>query len=157
MNPSRYRRWINYWPPFFFSGIAVKRASPDFREVEVTLRPTRYNRTPSGAHFGGSLFAMTDPFYALMLANALGREFIIWDQAASIQFRSPGRGIVTAILRLDEATIDAVREKAASGGKVLQDFTAEIRDTAGALVASIDKTVYVRKRAARDAVALKAP
>ena len=92
---------------------------------------------------------MTDPFYALMLANALGREFIIWDQAASIQFRSPGRGIVTAILRLDEATIDDVRQKAASGGKVLQDFTAEIRDAAGALVASIDKTVYVRKRPPR--------
>ncbi len=150
MDPARYRRWINYWPPFLFSGIAVKRASADFREVEVTLRQTRYNRTPSGAHFGGSLFAMTDPFYALMLANALGRGYIIWDQAASIKFRSPGRGVVTAIFRIDEATIEAVREQAASGGKVLRDFSAEIRDAAGTLVATVEKTVYVRKRPPRE-------
>jgi acyl-coenzyme A thioesterase PaaI-like protein len=146
MSPSRYRRWINYWPPFLFAGIAVKRASPDFREIEVTLRQRSFNRTPSGAHFGGSLFAMTDPFYALMLANALGRGYIIWDQAASIQFRSPGRGTVTAIFRLDAATIEAVRDKAASGAKVLQEFSAEIHDAAGTLVATVEKTVYVRKR-----------
>ena len=147
MNPSRYRRYINYWPPFLFAGIAVKRATPDFREVEVTLRRTRFNRTPSGAHFGGSLFAMTDPFYALMLANALGRDYVIWDQAASIQFRSPGWGTVTAIFAIEDATIEAVRAAAASGGKVLQNFSAEIRDAGGTLVASVDKTVYVRKRA----------
>ena len=146
MNPSRYRKYINYWPPFLFAGIAVKRASPDFREVEVTLRQTRYNRTPSGAHFGGSLFAMTDPFYALMLANALGRDYVIWDQAASIKFRSPGRGTVTAIFTIDDATVESVRAAAASGGKVLQDFSAEIRDGVGTLVATVEKTVYVRKR-----------
>ncbi len=149
MDPSRYRRWINFWPPFLFSGIAVKHASPDFRSVEVTLRQTRYNRTPSGAHFGGSLFAMTDPFYALMLANALGRDYIIWDQAASIQFRSPGRGTVSATFQVDEATIAEVRDKAATGAKVLQNFSTEIRDAAGALVATVEKTVYVRRRPPR--------
>jgi hypothetical protein len=85
-----------------------------------------------------------------MLANALGRGYIIWDQAASIKFRSPGRGVVTAIFRIDEATIEAVREQAASGGKVLRDFSAEIRDAAGTLVATVEKTVYVRKRPPRE-------
>ena len=144
MSATSFRRRINLWPPFLFAGISVTSVSEDFRTIEVALRQRWFNWTPSGAHFGGSLFAMTDPFYALMLRHALGRGYIIWDQAAAIRFVSPGRGTVTARYHLDAATIEAVRATTAAGAKALQDFSTEIRDSEGKMVATVEKTVYVR-------------
>ena len=45
-----------------------------------------------GHAFAGSLFAMTDAFYMLMLMANLGRDYIVWDKAASIRDRKPGKG-----------------------------------------------------------------
>ena len=144
MSPNTFRRRLNLWPPFFFAGIAVEAVSADFRTIDVSLRQRWFNRTPSGAHFGGSLFAMTDPFYALMLRQALGRNYMIWDQAASIRFVSPGRGTVGVRYHLDDATVESVRTITATGAKALQEFFAEVHDSTGKLVATVEKTVYVR-------------
>ena len=35
---------------------------------------------------------MTDAFYMLMLMANLGRDYIVWDKAASIRDRKPGKG-----------------------------------------------------------------
>ena len=144
MTPAVFRRRLNLWPPLLFAGIAIDAVSDDFRTVTVSLTQRWFNFTPSGAHFGGSLFAMTDPFYALMLRQALGRDYVIWDQAASIQFVSPGRGKVTATYSLDETTIEQVRATTAAGAKALPTFSVDILDAAGKVVATVHKTVYIR-------------
>jgi hypothetical protein len=51
-----------------------------------------YNKNYVGTHFGGSLSAMTDPHYMLMMIQILGREYIVWDQSGTIEYRKPGRG-----------------------------------------------------------------
>ena len=144
MTPAAFRRRLSLWPPYFFAGISVASVSDDGRTVVMALRQRWYNWTPSRAHFGGSLFAMTDPIYALMLRHALGRGYVIWDQSASITFVSPGRGTVTARFDLDAATVAEVRAITAAGGKALPRFVVEIRDAVGTLVATVEKTVYVR-------------
>jgi len=89
-------RGMHLWPPFLGAGIRLRRMSEDFREAEVELRLGRLNRNAVGTQFGGSLFAMTDPFYAIMLMRNLGREYLVWDKAASIEYLAPGRGTVRA-------------------------------------------------------------
>ncbi|MCW1248853.1 DUF4442 domain-containing protein [Acaricomes phytoseiuli] len=39
---------------------------------------------------------MTDPFWMLLLLKHLGRDHVIWDKAAEIDFRTPGRGTLSA-------------------------------------------------------------
>ena len=51
----------------------------------------RLNRNYVGTQFGGSLYAMTDPFFMLMLMENLGRDYVVWDKAANIEFVS-GQG-----------------------------------------------------------------
>ena len=41
--------------------------------------------------FGGSLYASVDPFYMIMLIRNLGSEYIVWDKAATIRFKKPGK------------------------------------------------------------------
>ena len=105
------RRWINFWPPFFGAGIRVQRIAPDMKAIDVEMRLRWWNANYVGTHFGGSLFAMTDAFYMLMLMANLGRECIVWDKAASIRYRKPGKGTVRAEFRLTAAQLDAIREK----------------------------------------------
>jgi acyl-coenzyme A thioesterase PaaI-like protein len=135
---------MNLWPPFLGAGIRVRSIAPDWSEALVELRARGFNRNYVGTHFGGSLFAMTDPFYALLLMHRLGERYLVWDQAARIEFVAPGRGTVHARFELPEARVAAIRAEAQGGAKVLPQFEAEIRDGAGALVATVNKTIYVR-------------
>ncbi|WP_290891277.1 DUF4442 domain-containing protein [Arenimonas sp.] len=157
MKASRLRRYMNFWPPFLFSGIRITRFSDDFRHVRVELRQRWYNRNYVGTHFGGSLFAMTDPFWMIMVLRRLGSDYLVWDQAADIRFVKPGRGTVAVEFDLDEAVLDEIRAAAAGGEKVLRWFEMDVRDGAGDVVARVRKQVYVRrKRRSPEADAAKA-
>lgn len=144
MSPRLLRWGMNVWPPFLGAGIRVRSIAADWSEAVVELRERLVNRNYVGTHFGGSLFAMTDPFCALLLMHRLGERYLIWDQAARIEFVAPGRGTVTARFRVSAELVDSIRKQAEGGAKVLPEFDVEIRDRAGGLVARVRKTLYVR-------------
>lgn len=107
-----------------------------------------WNRNYVGTHFGGSLYSMVDPFYMLMLIENLGRDYIVWDKAASIRFRRPGRGKVTASFRLSAEQIEEIRQGLKSEEKVEPTFVVEIKDEAGTVIAEVQKVLHVRKKKA---------
>lgn len=148
MHATRLRRLMNWWPPFACAGIRVEHIADDYREVRVVLHQRWYNRNYVGSHFGGSLFAMTDPFYMLMLLHVLGRDYIVWDKAASIEFLKPGRGSVRARFALDEHTLTTLRETANRDGRATHWFTVEVLDDDGGIVARVRKHLYVRPKIA---------
>ena len=143
-----FRRVLNIWGPFRGAGIVVTDLAHDWSYVRVVLKQRLLNRNYVGTHFGGSLYAMTDPFYMLMLMHRLGRGYRVWDRAASIDYLSPGRGTVGAEFRLDGQTVEDIRRTAASGEPVFPEFDVEVRDAAGAVVARVHKQIYVRRKPA---------
>jgi acyl-coenzyme A thioesterase PaaI-like protein len=142
------KRLINIWPPFLGAGIHVNEISKDFRSARVTLKLKLLNRNIVGVHFGGSLFAMTDPFFMLMVSQNLGREYIVWDRAARIEFLKPGRGKVTAEFAITQEQIKEIIQQTASGEKIYQDFLVNITDKENDVVAQVTKTLYIRKKQA---------
>ncbi|MFC5578656.1 DUF4442 domain-containing protein [Lysobacter niabensis] len=146
LSPGALRRILNLWPPFLFSGIHVTAIAPDWRSARVELRSRPWNRNYVGVHFGGSLFAMADPFWMLLTMHALGNDYIVWDQAGSIEFLKPGRGTVQARFHLDDAVLDRLRAATADGSKHLHWFATDIVDEAGEVVALVRKQVYVRRK-----------
>lgn len=145
-NPRWLRRLLNIYPPYLGMGIRVAHIAPDFRCIKVVLKLHWYNRNYVGTHFGGSLYAMTDPFYMLMLLQVLGRDYIVWDKHSAIDFVRPGRGRVTAEFTLDDAQIATIKRETAAGQKYLPQFTVDVVDDAGEVVAVVTKTLYVRKK-----------
>ena len=127
--------FIHLYPPLRGAGIKVRRISKDFREIDVEMKLRFWNANYVGTHYGGSLYSMTDPFYMLMLIQNLGPSYIVWDKAASIRFRKPGRGKVTAKFRLSQAQIDEIREKLETQEKFEQVYPIEVKDEAGEVVA----------------------
>ena len=115
---ARMLRWLlNLYPPYLGAGIRVQHISPDMRSVKVCMKLTRWNRNYVGTQFGGSLYAMVDPFYMLLLIEQLGRDYIVWDKAASIDFISPGKGPVYAEFHVDDALLQEIRRELASKGE----------------------------------------
>jgi acyl-coenzyme A thioesterase PaaI-like protein len=146
MQAGTLRRLVNLWPPFLFSGIRITRLSEDYREAEAVLRPHWYNMNYVGVHFGGSLFAMTDACYMIMLMQVLGKGYYVWDRRATIEYLKPGRGPVSARFAVSDAKLKEILDRTASGEKYLPEFSVEITDTAGDVVARVVKTLYVKKK-----------
>jgi hypothetical protein len=140
------RRWINFWPPFLGAGIRIRHIAPDMKAVDVEMKLRWWNANYVGTQFGGSLFAMTDPFYMLMLMANLGPDYIVWDKAASIRYRKPGKGAVCAEFRLSDSQIEDIREKLKTLPKYESVFSVEVKDEAGAVIAEVEKLLHVRKK-----------
>jgi acyl-coenzyme A thioesterase PaaI-like protein len=143
------RRGLNLWPPFLFAGIHVTHLAEDWSSARVELRMRPWNRNYVGTHFGGSLFAMTDPFWMLLMLHAIGNDHVVWDRAAEITFEKPGRGTVRAEFRLDPATVESIRAETADGAKHLRWFETPVMDRDGEIVAMVRKQLYVRRKRGR--------
>jgi acyl-coenzyme A thioesterase PaaI-like protein len=141
-----FRHVVSIWPPYLAAGIRVTRADPDLRVVEVEMRMWPWNRNYVGTHFGGSLFAMADPFFMIMLLERLGSGYVVWDKAGSIRFRRPGRGTVPARLEISPERVEEIRRAADATGKTEPTFTVAILDAKGEVVAEVEKLLSVRRR-----------
>ncbi|MBE9537011.1 MAG: DUF4442 domain-containing protein [Proteobacteria bacterium] len=145
--PARVLIFIaNLWFPFRGAGIRIIHASPDYRRVEVQMRLTWFNRNYVGTHFGGSLYALTDPFYMMMLINNLGSDYIVWDKAAKIEFIKPGRGTVSTSFILEKSEIEQIKSICHEEGRYIFDKTVDVVNKSGEVVASVIKTLYVRNK-----------
>ena len=136
----------NLYPPFVGAAIRVTRVASDYTELDVRMKLTWYNRNYVGTQFGGSMYSMTDPFYMLMLINNLGKDYVVWDKGAQINFVKPGRATVFAYFRLSQTQISEIKLKADSLDKYIFDLPVQVVDVNNEVVAEITKTIYVRKK-----------
>lgn len=146
ISADTFRFFLNCYPPFLGAGIRVKSISKNYQEVTVELKLSWYNRNYVGTQFGGSLYAMTDPFFMLMIMNNLGSDYVVWDKAAAIDFKKPGKGKVTANFKITESLLNEVRQKTSAGEKYIFDLPVEIEADDGEVIASVIKTLYVRQK-----------
>lgn len=137
---------INFYGPFLGAGVKLDYMTKDFRKAQVSMKLTFYNKNYMGTQFGGSLYAMVDPWYMLMLIKNLGKDYIVWDKAATIQFKKPGRGKVTAKFELTDAHLEEIRATLVTQNKMDYHFKVEIKDEEGKLISEVDKVLYIRKK-----------
>ncbi|HVG24743.1 MAG TPA: DUF4442 domain-containing protein [Thermoanaerobaculia bacterium] len=144
---SRWLRWkFNLFPAYRGSGARVTYISADFREVRIRLPLSWRSRNAVGTIFGGSMYAAVDPLYMIMLMHCLGREYVVWDKAATIRFRKPGRSTLFATFSLGDAELDSIRSATASGEPVDRTYNVALVDAEGVVHASVEKIIYVRRK-----------
>ena len=137
---------MSLWPPYLGAGIYVHAIDRHYRRIEVRMRMLPWTRNYVGTHFGGSLYAMTDPFFMLMVIKNLGDDYIVWDKAASIHFKKPGTGVVRAVFELPQARIDELREQLKTSAKIEPLFHVNVLNAAGEVVAEVEKRLYIRDK-----------
>jgi acyl-coenzyme A thioesterase PaaI-like protein len=135
---------MTLYPPYLGAGVCVEHLADDGTSCRVCLKMRPWNKNYVGVHFGGSLYSMCDPFFMLMMMRQLGPGYIVWDKAASIRFRRPGRGDVYATFELSAEEVARVRDEVAQHGRCEPRYVAQVLDASGELVAEVEKILSVK-------------
>ena len=143
---DQIRDRINTYGPYSGALIQATRVAADASEIRVEMPLRVENANLVGTHFGGSLYAMVDPHLMVLLSARLGPEYTVWDKSASIEFVRPGRGTVSATVRITDPEVQAIREATEGGAKHFPEWTIEVVDEEGNVVCRVGKTLYVRRR-----------
>jgi hypothetical protein len=144
---SRVLRWkFNLFPAYRGSGARVTYIADDFRELRVKIPLSLRTRNYVGTIFGGSLYAAVDPMYMIMLIQLLGPGYVVWDKAATIRFRRPGRSTLFATFMLDDTELEVIRTATASGQPVDRTYNVDLVDADGVVHASVEKVIYIKRK-----------
>ena len=144
---NKLRCWsFNRFPCYRGTGARLRYVAPDWSEVRIELPLSRRTRNYVGTIFGGSLYGAVDPIYMIMLIHRLGPEFVVWDKAASIQFKKPGRETLRARFVIPDSELAAIRASLETQRSVDRVYTVELADAAGTVCARVEKVIYIRKK-----------
>jgi acyl-coenzyme A thioesterase PaaI-like protein len=144
---TRLMRWgFNLHPAYRGTGGRVVYIERDYREIRVRLPLNWRTRNYVGTIYGGSMYGAVDPMYMVMLMKRLGPEYVVWDKAASIRFRRPGRTTLHARFHVDDEEVRAIREALERAPTVDRTYSVDLEDAEGVVHASVEKVVHVRRR-----------
>ncbi|MCX2483605.1 DUF4442 domain-containing protein [Pedobacter sp. MR2016-24] len=135
------------YPPLLFQRIRVRRFHRGFRGVDVKINKSLFNKNYNGSIFGGTIYAATDPFYALLFDQLLQREGFkvrVWLKSASIQYLKPGRSHLYFTINVTDEMLNDAIEALNTTGKFVKAYPMEIVNKQGEICATIMNEVYVR-------------
>ncbi|MCB4203619.1 DUF4442 domain-containing protein [Deferribacterales bacterium Es71-Z0220] len=145
-SPKVMKFLLNIYPPYVGAGVKIEYIREDWKELKVSMVLRWYNRNAVGTHFGGSLYSMTDPHIMLLLMNSLGRDYIVWDKSAEIDFVKATKKKVYCTVAITDEIINEIKDKTANGDKYYPEFTLKIIDGEENLIARVKKVLYVKKK-----------
>lgn len=145
---TKIMRWgFNFFPVYRRTGARITYIADDWHEVLISLPLNWRTRNYVGTIFGGSMYGAVDPIYMVMFIKLLGPEYIVWDKAASIQFKSPGRSTLRAKFRIEDRELNAIREELQSKNKLDRVYQVELRDKDDNVCVLVEKTIHFKKKA----------
>lgn len=137
---------FNFFPAYRGTGARVVYIAGDYRQIRVKIPLSWRTRNYVGTIYGGSLYGGIDPIYMLMLIKVLGRDYIVWDKAAKIRFKRPGKETLYAEFMLTENEIDEIKRRLETEKSLDRIYTVELADKNGKVHAVIEKTLYIAKK-----------
>lgn len=144
---SKLRRWgFNLFPAYRGTGGRLEYLADDYSEIHVRLPLSWRTRNYVGTIFGGSLYGAVDPVYMIMLIKLLGRDYVVWDKAATIRFRRPGQTTLRARFRVGPEEVAEIKAELAGRKSLDRVYRVELVDDDGRVHAEVEKTLYIAKK-----------
>ena len=144
---NKLRCWsFYYFACYRGTGARMRFIAPDWSEIRLDVPLSWRTRNYLGTIFGGSIYASIDPIYMIMLIRRLGPEFVVWDKAATIQFKKPGRETLQARFVVSDEELAAIRAVLETKRSVDRNYLVELVDGSGTVCATIEKVIYIRRR-----------
>lgn len=148
--PRRLKRWMRWWPPYLGAGVRIVEAADDGTRLVVEHRFRFWNQNGVGVVFGGTMQAMTDPFFMLLAMHQLGPGYVVWDVEGAIEYLRPGTGDVRAVIEMPPEAIEEVRAACADGRGHRRWFSCDVVDDDGQVIAHVRRRVYFRRKPPKD-------
>lgn len=143
-------KWaLSLYPPLFFQRIWIKRFHKGFRGVDVKISNSFLNRNYNGSIFGGTIYAATDPFFAILfdqLMQRKGYKCRVWLKSATIQYLKPGMTTLHFTLKVTDEMIAEAEKALNARGKFVKAYPIALYDKHGELCATATNEVYLRTK-----------
>ena len=124
----------------------LKYVAKDYREIHLEVPLNWRTRNYVGTIFGGSMYGAVDPVCMLMLIKNLGPSYEVWDKAATIRFRKPGRSTLHAAFRLDQEEIDQIKTELSKTDSIDRVYNIDLTDEKGTACATVEKIIHIRRK-----------
>lgn len=147
------RRGFNFFPAYRGTGGRLTYLADDYHEIHVKLPLSWRTRNYVGTTFGGSMYGAIDPVYMIMLMKILGEDYVVWDKAATIRFRKPGRGTLYAKFRIEPEEVATIKEELTRRKSIERIYHVNLVDKDGTVYAEVDKTLYIAAKRAEGVAA----
>jgi len=102
------------------------------------------------------MYGAVDPVCMLMLIKNLGPSYEVWDKAATIRFKKPGRSTLHAAFRLDQEEIDRIQKELSNTDSIDRVYKIDLTDDKGAACATVEKVIHIRRKEAAGTARKKA-
>lgn len=134
---------FNFSPMYRRSVGKLTHVSRNLHTVKIEIPLNYKNANYVGSIFGGSLFAATDPIYMIQLVQILGNDYIVWDKAATINYKKPARSKALATFEFSIDEIESIKLEVAKSQKM--DFIKHLNIVSekGEVFAELEKTMYI--------------
>ncbi len=93
------------------------------------------------------MYGAVDPVCMLMLIKNLGSSYEVWDKAAIIRFKKPGRSTLHATFRLDQEEVDLIQKELCHTDSIDRVYNIELTDEKGTACATVEKIIHIRRKA----------
>ena len=148
---SLYSRWfrfgVNHFPAFRRSSGRVRFISSDWKEIHVRIKRNIRNTNYNGTIYGGSIYAAIDPIYAIQLIQIFGKDYVVWDKKAVINFKRPIKKKAAAQFIFTDELIQTIQQNLEQKGEYYFDLPVCFVDESGFVFAEIDKTLFIATKA----------
>lgn len=144
---SRLLRWkFNLFPAYRGSGGRIDYIAADFREIRIHVDLSWRTRNYVGTIFGGSLYSAVDPVYMIMLIRTLGPAYLVWDKAATIRFKRPGRSRLFARFEISDEETAAIKKELDTRDSIDRIYEVALVDGEGVVHAAVEKVIYIGRK-----------
>lgn len=93
------------------------------------------------------MYGAVDPLYMVMLIKILGSDYVVWDKAATIRFKRPGRETLFAKFNVTPEEIAEIKEELTRTRSIERVYLIKLMNKAGNVHAEVEKRIYIASRA----------
>ncbi|PCH72898.1 MAG: DUF4442 domain-containing protein [Flavobacteriaceae bacterium] len=144
MSQATLFKWgFNMSPMYRHTKAKILTVSEDLHEVVIKIPLTLGNKNFVGSIFGGSLFAATDPIFMIQLMWILGKDYVVWDKSATINYKKPAYENAYCTFKLSKDLLTSIKKEIAENGEMNLDLKLDICSKDTVVFCELNKTLYI--------------
>lgn len=142
-----FKYGFNFSPMYRRSTAKIVSVSSNLKNISIKLPLNWKNRNYVNTIFGGSMFAAVDPIPMVQLMYLLGKNYVVWDKSANIQFKRPGNQNLYAVFTYTQEEVDFIKKSVENHNEVEIVKTTQLTNKRQDKVfCVVDKTIYIASK-----------
>lgn len=139
------KKFLEWYPPFFFMRVKVLEIKNDGRLVRLKLPLTMFSKNMGESMFGGYQAAVADPIAALVCAKLFpGHE--VWTRSQKIDFQYEGNSDLELRFEFSDDIEQQIKNDLSSKGRSTPIFEYGLYRSDGVRCSHIINTVAIRPK-----------